>query len=348
MNKSNPHKIYGGKYFKLAVISALSALLIASLALGFIAYSTEAVIKEEVLTSEINQVGDYSYKAFVSPALIYGNRTVISVGEPIYLKLLRGLNITFTYSIKSPQGIKEISGIIKPSITLSSLSWRRTYRIYDAIKLNKTSAEIIFSLNFTKILNEVARIESEIGIKSGGFNITIRPVIGAKPTLGNGRTYYQSFIPTLVVKVRGGNPLLQVSGLSNAKNYADKKVVQYPTNLTYLGLKISVDTARKLSLISSVILSPALGTVLLKSMKKEDRDELTEIMSKYRDLIVEGKVKLNPSQTIIRVKNFNELVNISEREQRTIIRDGRTLYIIEPSNIYYYEAAKENQGKIKR
>ncbi len=211
MNKSDPHKIYGGKYFKLAVISALSALLIASLALGFIAYSTEAVMKEEVVTSEINQIGDYSYRAYVSPALIYGNRTVINVGEPIYLKLLRGLNITFTYSIKSPQGIKEINGLIKPSITLSSLSWRRTYRIYDAIKLNETSAKINFSLNFTKILSEVAKIESEIGIKSGGFNITVRPAIGAKATLGNDRTYYQSFIPTLVIRVRGGNPLLQVS-----------------------------------------------------------------------------------------------------------------------------------------
>jgi hypothetical protein len=126
-NKRGHKGPLNGALFKTVLLAVLAGLLIISLFINFQAYKAPTTRTKVKTLSVLYQRASYNYKALVRPSIVYENKTVINEGKPIYYRLTKKLVINMSYEIGSPQGIKEVEGVIKGSIAISSFVWRRTY-----------------------------------------------------------------------------------------------------------------------------------------------------------------------------------------------------------------------------
>lgn len=114
------------------------------------------------------QTADYNYKALVEPSLLYNNRTEISEGEPLYLRLVRRLSITLQYNLtEKANSVKMIDTKLgyEASAALSGGDWTKTYLI------TPTRGEPVnppsFTETYTLDIEEIEEIVQTIGEETG-------------------------------------------------------------------------------------------------------------------------------------------------------------------------------------
>ncbi len=346
MNKKNKQILgkisLSNSFWRYLAVAALVISLAVSLTLTVQSYNIPVKTKGDYIISRISQKGVYHYIAEASPSLIYNNESEIGEGRPLYLKLVKGLNIGFTYTLASPQGIRQVNGTIETSIVISSYTWRKTYLVYPPTHFNTSKTSRSYSLNLSDILSEAGIIEKEIGSRSGDYNITLTNIIHVSAILDNGRKYIQTFTPALNLEIKSSNPLLYVDGLRHSDNYVDKKAWSATNNLSIMGAQYPVSSVRKASLLTSSIISPLLAFAIIKGRGKEGhKDEIRELLEKYDDIIVKGRVSTNKALTTIELDNFKEMAQISDRTLKPVLNDGSDFYLVDGGILYHYRASSQ-------
>ena len=286
------------------------------------------------------QTANYTYAALVKPSAIYENRTKISTGEPLYVKLVDQLNITLEYKVTSnPLGNftdtkleYEISGV------LTGGDWIKTYP-----RASKTWTVTSFTDTYTLEIEDIQEIVEMIGEETGsrvyGYTYEIRPEITLE-TSAAGKPIQENFTPTLTIKFEGAKITLE--GLSDRKDGSITHIEREMATWSLLGWNLTVFSMRVTSMIASICLTALLAVSLYFRFQEKTTKPFLERLYGYGMLEVIKDSEL-PKQMgrKIKVSSLEDLAKVSEETFKPIIHHGDTFYVLDGDLSYEFTIESE-------
>jgi hypothetical protein len=287
------------------------------------------------------QSAEYGYTAHVKPSLLYDNRTEVSEGEPLYLKLVDRLDITLTYNLTQiPKTfyMADIRLSYEASGTLSGGDWAKTYALKP-----KVTTDARFSDTYTLDIRDIQGIVEAIGKETGtgiyAYTYEIRPRINLEASAG-GEPIVQEFAPTLTIKFDGGK--IQIEGLRSTKAGSVTHLETEAATWGFLGLATHVGTMKVASIIASISLAALLAASIRFTLQEMTSRPLLERLSgDIRDKIIEAS---EPPKTtkreIIKVGSIEDLAKVSEETFKPIIHHEDAFYVLDGDMRYEFTMEK--------
>jgi len=341
-----------------ACASAVFAALLAISLYGCYSFvSMPSLRSKNNLDLSYVQSAEYGYTAHVKPSLLYDNRTEVSEGEPLYLKLVDRLDITLTYNLtQTPKTFYmiDIRLSYETSGTLSGGDWAKTYALAPFTETlepsmslppfkPKVTTDAIFSDTYTLDIREIQGIVEAIGKETGtgiyAYTYEIRPRINLEASAG-GETIVQEFAPTLTIKFDGGK--IQIEGLRSTKAGSVTHLETEAATWGFLGLATQVETMKAASIIASISLAALLAASTRFTLRERASRPFQERLSgDIRDKIIEAS---EPPKTkkreIIKVGSIEDLAKVSEETFKPIIHHEDAFYVLDGDMGYEFTMEK--------
>ncbi len=324
-------------------VQVLSVVLLALLALTLvnlvIAYRTPEYRVYTVSNYRVEHIAEVSYNASVKPSLLYGNRSNVNTGEPLYTRLVKELNICFVYNIKSSPPALSSKYEATPRAVLRSEGWDK---VIDPKKvqhesINRTNGfTACISINFTKVLKDIAIIEKEIGVRRDKHNITITMDTSIETLLPN-RTLRSRMNPTVTLQITDDGRTYVIT--KNLKEVEESSTsLKSPTSVNIMGLTVPTSSARATLLPLSVILglTTAISIGLLLKHGKEEKKNIEELLKeRLKGKLIRGTVD-NSGVAEVTLHNIEDFITIANEHRNDVIYDQTKgkYYVIDLNTIY--------------
>ncbi len=324
-------------------VQVLSVILLALLTLTLvemiIAYRTPEYQVHTVSNYRVEYVTEVSYNASVKPSLLYGNRSNVSTGEPLYTRLVKELNICFVYNIKSSPPALSSKYEVTPRAILRSEGWDK---VIDVEKIQHESNNrangftACISINFTKVLRDITTIEKEIGVRRDKHNITIIMDTSVETLLHN-KTLRSKMSPTVTLQINDDGRTYVIT--KNLKEVEENSTtLKSPTTVNIMGLTVPTSSARATLLPLSVILgvTTAISIGLLLKHGKEEKKNVEEILKeRLKGKLIRGTVD-NSGVAEVTLHNIEDFITIANEHRNDVIYDQTKgkYYVIDLNTIY--------------
>ena len=293
-----------------------------------------------ILDLHYTQTANYTYTALVKPSAIYENRTEISTGEPLYVKLVEQLSITLEYNLTSnPLGNftdtkleYEVTGV------LTGGDWIKTYPL-----ASETWTVTSFTDTYTIEIEDIQEIVETIGDETGsrvyGYTYEIRPEITLE-TSAAGKPIQEKFTPTLTIKFEGAK--ITFEGLSDRKDDSITHTETERATWSLLGWNLTVFSMRVTSMIASTCLVALLAVSLYFSFKERaPRPFFERLSGDIKDKIIEASELPKRMGQRIKVNSLDDLAKVSEETFKPIIHHGDTFYVLDGDLTYEFTIEAE-------
>jgi hypothetical protein len=324
-------------------VQALSVILLALLTLTLvslvIAYRTPEYRVHTVSNYRVEHIAEVSYNASVKSSLLYGNRSSVSTGEPLYTRLVKELNICFVYNIVSSPPALNSKYEVTPRAVLGSESWNKVMNLeevqYESI--NQTNGfTACIRINFTKVLRDIAAIEKEIGVRQDKHNITIIMDTSIETLLPN-RTLRSRMSPTVTLQITGNGRTYVIT--KNLKEVEESSTtLKSPTTVNIMGLTVPTSLARSTLLPLSIILgiTTAISVGLLLRQGEEGKKDIEEILKeRLKGKLIKGTVD-NSGTAEVTLHDIEDFITIANEHRNDVIYDQTKgkYYVIDLNTIY--------------
>ena len=348
------------RFNRWAASSAIFAILLALSLYGYHHFSRIPHTRTRSVTDlQYQQMADYSYTVLVKPSLLYDNRTEISMGESLYIKLVKQLNITFQYNLtQTPTHIEMTDITIKheASANLSGGGWSKIHT------LNRKEERLpVFMETYTIDVEEVEEVVDAIGEETGvmvpTYTYEIKPEITLRASAGR-EFIIQDFTPTLTIKFKQGK--IEFEGLTNKKMGAVTHQETETATWSFLGLTAAVGAMKTTSMISSasfaVILTLSILFLIEKRVEERGaRPFLDRLSGNIRDRIIEAsELPERIERATIKVGSLEDLAKVSEETFKPIIHHDNVFYVLDGDMRYEFtfeemvEAKKLERETVER
>jgi hypothetical protein len=316
------------------------------ISLIFLAYATQ-LPTEEVTTNTLcnyTQDGTYDYTAALGSNLIYNNKSTLGPGEGIiYISITQYIDITFTYTFESDLNANTTIRYTASEFVITPRWTRQTYAIPLKTIVN-TSNEASFQFSIPPITIKsmdtlVGSINSEIGVSTGNYNITIiaNAALNAETAAGTINEQFTASLPLEIERGATEGDIVSIGNLQTTKTgeitqtettyYDWVQNQQYASYITSATALIGLATCAFFYIQTKPPVTPAPSEKLIQ--------ELTE---PYQDIIVEAAQEQTPQgQTTITTKTLEDLVKIADTLTKPIVHFQKppTPENQEPTDIFY-------------
>jgi len=322
----------------LTSIAVLTAILVASLALLVYSYSVPPETVKTVKVAEIHQSLDISYEVYVKSSIIYDNRTVIAMGEPIYAALFNGMNISYSYRVDVDVPIRSVEGTYRIVRTISTPNWNKSAVIDQGDVNSILGKEGYLYVDFQEIMSYVNAVDKEIGVTSRSIDVVYAYYIDVTIRT-DGKTYRLKLTPTIKLSYDYAKPTISVSIAGNEDRYVDSRNITTPTYIKFMGMNIGVSAARFYSFISVLASSPLLTAMIILS-RRTSENPVDRILKRYGDIVITcNRISTENSNRIL-VDSFEDLVKVSTLRKKPIamVRDGENtrFVVVDEDAVYEY------------
>lgn len=333
------------KVNKWTAISAVLAALLSLSLYGYYVFNQMTPIHSTYVSDlQYTQTANYTYTALVKPSAIYENRTHISTGEPLYIKLVEQLNIKLEYKATlNPLGNftdtkleYDVSGV------LSGGDWNKTYPL-GSETLTVTTFIDTYTIEIDNIQERVETIGEETGSHAYGYTYAISPQITLEASAA-GKHIQENFTPTLTIKFEGAQ--ITFEGLNDNKDGTITHTETEKATWSLFGWDLTVFSMRVTSMIASLCITALLAVSLYFSFQKRALNTFLERMSgDVRDRIIEASELPKRMGQRIRVNSLEDLAKVSEETFKPIIYHGDMFYVLDGDLSYEFtiEAEKDEQ-----
>ena len=286
------------------------------------------------------QSAEYVYTAHVKPSLLYDNRTEVSAGEPLYLKLVERLDITLRYGLTqypNPIEMTDIKLGYGVSASLSGGDWVKTYNLASMKKEVPAFTET-YTVNIKEIEGIVDTIGQETGARAYSYTYEIKPRISLTASAGN-KSIEQEFTPTLKIKFEGGK--IGFEGLKNEKPGSVTHLETEEATWRLMGWSREVDDMRGIAITIAASFSLLLfysGRLALR--ERESRTFMERLSGEIREKIIEAQ---EPPERIeratIAVGSLEDLARVAEEAFKPIIHHGDVFHVLDGDLRYEFRMA---------
>ncbi len=347
---------------KEAALFVLATTAFAFLALGALAFIRPVT---RTVADDINyqQAGAFTYSPPSNDG-VYDSGSP-KTGEPIFRQLANRVDFTFRYElVTSATPITEGTFALVAELS-SEDGWKRTLPLVPETPFQGTTCTINASLDLNAIQALIDRLEKQTGITRSQLSLSIVPRVAIVGTLA-GIDFADDFAPRLNFAIdrlemqlahedasafRPNTASTSVAGGSNGiggSNSSPLKPVKRsvlkrdgtePNMFSLVGMTLSVDDARVLSLLGlagSLVGLLFFGVLLYESAS---RNEASSIMVKYAPMLLRVKrAELPAASKVIDLSTMDDLAKLADRDGRMILHhtDGQVhQYFVPDVNITY-------------
>jgi len=284
------------------------------------------------------QRADYSYTAQVKPSLIYDNRTQITMGEPLYLKLVEELEVTLLYNFTQNPETFEMTDITvkyEVSATITGGSWSKTYPLKSS-EVKPLTFTDTYTLNIEEIDEVVETIGEETGARVYSYTYTIQPRILLEGSAG-GEKVTVEFNPALTVKFESGK--VEFEGLENVKSDSIIHRETEEVTVAFLAWSVPVGLMKTTSVLSIILMSIVIAvSVRFTLQERASRTPMERLNGDIRDKIVEA---VEPPEYIarvtIKVGSIDDLAKVAEETFKPIIHHGHIYHVLDGDVRYEFK-----------
>jgi len=330
-NKIKRSKILLTIFIILTLISLITLLIL---------HQTPIEKEETNILCTYESKAAYKYTAILAPNIIYNNKTTLKPGEgTIYSKITKQINVTLTYSFEASLPPLETEITYSLEGLLKTSAWN--YKLYATTPttINQTQIKIeIPSVNKTEVDNIKRKIELETGTSSTEYTLEITPTFTVNASTTNG-PIYQIFKPTLLVEFKRTEQgdIIEIENLNQTKpgSITSSKTI----------LLQDVINQRYAAYILSAASVTGLGVSIYLYRKykppKSKEEKLEEMISPYKDLIIEAEQPQIPRETtVVNVKSIEDMGKTAEILAKPILLTKKpqpTLIIIDQNVVYEHK-----------
>lgn len=344
----------------IVAVGALALLTLAFTASAILSFRRPAERLQPIEHVRYEHTGAFEYtvetlKSTLYPEGVVGPISASTVDPgakpappPLYTKLARGLDLGFTYALKGPLPLSDVSGEVSADLEIRAADgWTKTSELHPPTPFEGPTTSIRASVDFGQVLALVSRIEAETGVKATSYTVSVVPRVYVRGHAG-GESFDDSFTPAFNLKVDQARIALDPE-LRRAQPRKTTETVARDEQIKLLGFTSSVHAARRLSALGAGLSALGLAAAVALFVVRLSRDEAATIQARYGPMLVSvAQIGLQPSTQLVHVGAMRDLARLAQRDGQIIfhqeVAPGSHLYFVqEDQTTYLYRVPKPGE-----
>ena len=321
------------------VVAILAAALVGCIALALVSFGRPLTRAETVEAAYAHQ-GRFEYEARVPRSPVYPDGRV-GTGEPVFLRLVPRLKVSFAYELESQQAVDARGTIALDARLSDGRGWERVLPLTTETRFTDGDATASGVLDLAWIERILEDVRDLTGSAQAIYTVAVLPRVQVEGTVGS-QPVDATFSPALAFDLgdlrlqpsfdggEGIGPLAPRESGSGTRT-SDAEVSLGPVSL-------SVATARRVSLLGVAALLLVGGVALGVRRRRPGGDESEWIEARHGHLIVPVSRPPDHWANVADVADFDALVRLADRYGRLILHlVGDGSYVVEDGrNAYRY------------
>jgi len=318
----------------LPFLGALGVACVLFALLAILSFTRPVTVTKPVSEAYVHQ-GRFEYSASVRRNAVYPDGHV-TTGEPIFLRLVPKLGVTFGYRLEARQPV-QASGRVRLDARLSDgRGWERLVQLAPERSFRGDHVSVRGTIDLRAIQALVEEVRGLTGSSPGTYTLSVLPRVTVTGKAGRD-PIDATFAPTLPFDLGDLRlqPNLQEAG-AGVGPFAPREAgggTHVTAGRLELGaLSLPVRTARRLSLIGFVA-ALLLGALALAALLQRYRGEEDErIAARYGQLLVPVRSRPQEWARATDLADIDSLVRLAEQHERMIFHfseGGEHSYVVE-------------------
>ena len=323
------------------VLTGLVAATVACVALAFVSFGRPVAASEPVEAAYAHQ-GRFEYEARVARNAAYPDGQV-STGEPVFLRLVPRLRVSFSYRLESELPVTAGGKIALDARLSDGRGWERVLPLVAERPFAQGASTVSGVLDLTRIERIVEEVRDLTGSGQAAYTVAVLPRVEVAGKVG-GEPVDATFAPALSFDF--GDLRLQpsleagegVGPLAPREPGSGTRIV--PAELSLGAVSLSVSTARRVSLLGIAVLLLLGGLALAAGRRRDDEDEHDRIRARYGHLLVPVGAGSGNWSHVTEVADIDALARLAAHHGKLILHvaDGpdRSYVVEDGGNAYRY------------
>lgn len=315
------------------LLTGLAAAAVACVALAVISFGRPPNGSESVEAAYAHQ-GRFEYEARIPKSAAYPDGQV-STGEPVFLRLVPRLRVTFTYRLESELPVAASGRIALAARISDGRGWERVLPLAVERPFANSSSTVSGVIDLERIERIVEEVRTLTGSAQAAYTVAVLPRVDVTGRVGSD-SVDATFAPAL--SFDAGDLRLQpsVGGDEGIGPFAPREpgsgTRTAPAEVSLGALSLSVATARRVSLLGIALLLLLGGLALATQRRRQAGDEDERIRARYGHLLLPVSSRSGGSDHVIELADIDALVRLAEHRGRLI------LHVVEgPDRAYLVE-----------
>jgi hypothetical protein len=289
-------------------------------ALLFLAFIAVAYTRPTTTAGKVpyTQRGQFDYAAGVPAGPVY-EQPRLTTGDPIFLRLVPRLDVSFDYSFTTT-GRHKVGGTATMRVELAATSgWTGSLPTATATTFEGDHTRLGSSIDPAQIRAIIAQVETATGVPGGTYTVRIIPDVHVAGTLAGQRVTDQ-FSSPLAFRLEPNQLVPQEPSTVQAAKTATVSVPgAHRGRFVVLGVAIDVALARRVSMIGAA-LSLLAALIAAAVATRGTSGERARIQARYgRWLIPVESWNDRPKGHTVEVATIDALVRLAERYDRMVL-----------------------------
>jgi signal peptidase I len=335
----------------------LGAVGLGCLLLGLAAF-TRPLLEPVPADVPYEHAGSFAYHA-PAPASVYTGGQ-INTGDPIFYHLVPAFDVEFEYSLRTPESAS-LTGVYQVWLEVSEPNgWRRTVILQPETPFRGTTFSTAVPVDVTLIQRILESLETATGLDRPTFSVDIYPAVSVEGELA-GEAFQDVFRPRLSftldeleLYLRTGDPFTESNDPTRpTQSGFVPRMQETPAELSILGLRIPVLTARWVSAVGLALAAAGLTWVLLPVIRVHRNGGVAALLMRHASLLVEvQKAPVASRARRIEVAHFEDLVKVAEGNAGMILHHvagrRRHFYVLDGEAAYHFTAPDDGDDEVAR
>jgi signal peptidase I len=293
-------------------------------------------------TELYRQTGTFAYSATAPKGTVYPSGK-LATGQTVFTRLVGRLAVRFEYRLRSeaPRSVWGTTTLVAK--VRGDNGWARTLVLQPSKVFQGDRVSVRGTLDLAALNDLSKRVQKETETFSDSVALSLVPTITQGGTVGD-QAVKARFAPALALRLNGNSLRLdtaspagseQTALVRSKRGYGQRSE---PNELSLLGLRVEVATARALALLGG--LGALAGAALLGWARTREREggEPQQIEARYGAWLVEVAPRPRPDAAVLDVTTIEGLVRLAERYERMILHEvfgGTHSFLVEDDGVVY-------------
>lgn len=325
----------------MGIAGGTAAVLVLVTLLAFSRSTTETVAAPNLY----EQTGTFSYSAVVGDTPAY-DTTVAADGQAIFTALADQVDVAFEYELTSNEAHSAAGTASMLAIVTDGEGLERSLTVVAPHEFSGNTVTLAGTLTLRKLQRLIRRIENATGAPSNNYFITLAPLVELAGRVGE-TTIEESFAPELVFRLDPVRlALAQTSALDASANALVRTQIgsgsrTVPATFDVLGLAPSVETARRIGIIGTIVSVVAL-IVAFGLSRRQRHGGLATIAARHGQWLALDTNEGGSDRRRVELAEMDDLLHVAELRDQLVLQvdeADRTTYVVDDGSIQYQYTA---------